>query len=1506
MEEEELNLDIQLIDAEVPKADIKSGVPSKEGATDEAPSIKIVDSNFEVTKDLIYEGLNTEDYESYLGNDVFVPTGGIEAMNTQRADNQAWYAQAGNMLGQAVVGEIIGGTIEGLGYLLDVGSMVDIAKGKETEWGNALSDVGKSLREGSQSSMPIYQRNEGSFDMSDSGWWFGNGVSVASSLSMLLPSMAATKALGFLGKAASKGAGVLSKTLDVASRMGKAERWMAEGISQAVVSRHIENSMEASGTFESAMSDYSSRIDPETGLIFDTEKATQLAADAAASNYRTGWAMLIQDIPQYLAIGKVFNPRTMKMEKALTKASGAGKSIKLKPWQQKVKGGTLTFGSEGFEESYQYYIAERGKLLSDLKAGLITEKEYDQTLSDKIGDEEMMSSAFWGGLGGNLFQAAGPAAQNLFKSKDRKSKEKNYAADKTKFLKSRGEAFSLMQYELAQADQSGDLMRREAAINEMTLGMTIEALESDGYDQHIEQLRAVQKMSEEERAAFQAEQGVELDVELFKQYIPRILATADKARERYLTHLNKNDGPIAAALARNDIYIDQFKEKLVSNETASQSIKKNIPGYNKMSEKTIGTAASKIKIKAMKEVNRHHANNLKTAGKLHKPGIKTIIDENLKKIAKEEKKIADFKGAEVAPEQKESDALYRDGLDLATDELLSNEIENAIVSDAIQLRQKESKLMRTDDYKKNLAGRKAKSDFDSVQTKEDVEMVKNNILNSDFDSAERVDLLARLAEKEKAIDAKIKSEVLKARKTSHDEEIGKDIQNDKVVNPESLSNESIAEVSDNYEDSFEAEESSFTQPLLDRYEEAKESNAKTFKAVKLLDETGTEDFNEWAQNGKSKSGTKVRYEIGDPVDKNAADAIADFESGNISENTYHFLPIKVVIDTGVQDVDIHTFLPANTPSNTHFETNELPQRRVIIDLLKKDGKAESEILSTTGGDLITDDSPMDEGVPSNSIADLVQNKGKNYSELDIILTNQKGQVVNKFKEAHELYKGKVFLVQHLSDASGAYVPYKGGVFLSVTKADGSKFPLRLNLARHTRSEAELMADLLIEVGVKKTIKLDNPLSTIDPEFAARIKENHPEVVEVLGRDPKISDIINLFTYVSDQTKGLASELYISGVWVKFADGVVNPENLNDPTSRENLVNFLETKKRRQFHLKSWNENEAYRTHVIDQKIISTNATVDGPLFQSSDDRKISFYVKRINEPAPSKKFEPTSTTKIKLTGDETIDAKIARSEKAGIEKDEDNFNKLTGYYFGKFGATVVEGKSVEEIRKKIEDMYAADVVTIKSDTPKVKNSVTDLSEIESERQAELGKVKDIAISDDNSSSAIEDAITLFGANDINDLKQYIKDDGIESVINYIKNNKLAQYRDDQFSSVRKYGVENTINDIVGKSKVSKNIEEINRINTKYDAKIAELTSKSNTPKVADIAKDVVSSPKIDLSGIVKPSLSSIEEATSIKVEEANKKDKLVSKKPAKKTIGSPFGAPKVLKKANTGPIKKNC
>jgi hypothetical protein len=110
------------------------------------------------------------------------------------------------------------------------------------------------------------------------------------------------------------------------------------------------------------------------------------------------------------------------------------------------------------------------------------------------------------------------------------------------------------------------------------------------------------------------------------------------------------------------------------------------------------------------------------------------------------------------------------------------------------------------------------------------------------------------------------------------------------------------------------------------------------------------------------------------------------------------------------------------------------------------------------------------------------------------------------------------------------------------------------------------------------------------------------------KNPTVNDLINSFVYVSEQTEGKTSELYFSADnHLMFGGGKsINLKNRAEAVPQEELVEFLVNSKRRQFKLSMWNENGAYRKYVLDNKIISTDGTIDGPLFQNTRKRTNRF------------------------------------------------------------------------------------------------------------------------------------------------------------------------------------------------------------------------------------------------------------------------------------------------------------
>ena len=169
--------------------------------------------------------------------------------------------------------------------------------------------------------------------------------------------------------------------------------------------------------------------------------------------------------------------------------------------------------------------------------------------------------------------------------------------------------------------------------------------------------------------------------------------------------------------------------------------------------------------------------------------------------------------------------------------------------------------------------------------------------------------------------------------------------------------------------------------------------------------------------------------------------------------------------------------------------------------------------------------------------------------------------------------------------------------------------MKLNLGKNTPEQAALLADLIIRATVTKEgqqseLSYGLPLELLPEDVRIAIETvMGPEVAALkVGKedDPTLLDIINMFTYVSDRTSGYKSRLYSEKGKVYFGSegksiGIGQAES---EESRNELIDFLTNVKRRQFSLDLYNNFPGYKDFAIDNKVVSTNSTITGPLFQN--------------------------------------------------------------------------------------------------------------------------------------------------------------------------------------------------------------------------------------------------------------------------------------------------------------------
>jgi len=1201
-------------------------------------------------------------------------------LNTRRAELQPWTDQLGNAITQAVVGEIVGGTIEGVGYLLDWEGMANLVSGDEKEFANWFSDIGKSIREGTQDATQIYEKTPGEMNLLDSGYWFKNSVSVASTLSMMLPSMAATKGLGMLGRGVSKIAGragrgvgkklgreISKEAFDISKKMGIQAEWMTEGITQAVVSRHIENTMEASGTFEDIYNTRLTEINPKTNKLFTDEEARLSAAEGASENYKHGWAMLAQDMVQYLSIGKVFNPVTRQMEVARKLTT----SLDVPQWAKKAGAIAGTFLSEAGEEGYQSYISSKAKLGTELRAGLISKEEYDNQLSEIMSSDETKTSMLFGGLGGSVFQAVGPKVNDAFKSKDKKEFEASASENFNTALGDRNKVLAALQIQKNQADVNGTEREIEMAQDEIILEMVLDGIDSDNLEMVMSAIKNGPEMTAEEQEQFQKDNGYEWNSELAKEGADRALKIAEEVKEIHYKNLNKaknknTDANIVKAMSRIEYENNKHSERITKSKQEQEKRIKDIKhdAIRKPTDRYMKRKDVQSKILATKEAIRRQTEALETAVDKESRALKSEIIKNhnydLSQLEKEVKELSKPVKGGLTSDEKEGNRragkVYNEDtqFEIADGYLEQLELNDAITENTMQLTRLNDK-----EFQKALINKQTAQMINNTTDKALLEKFKSRVEKGDVTGyskkSEKDTVLKQLGERIAAL----QKEEEEALATEASEEAEKELKTktqSKNANIKTPANNVVVPVEEALEDEHREEEAWFEEEVQEKQEEALETKINNGKSIAFLDANNVTNkaYRDWIKDGSSKIGTKVRYEVDQKFIKYGTDrakkAYRDFKTAQakkseIPQSVYDHFPVQVFIGDGNGIFSHLPEKPANTAPDIdkkRYEENYVTERKNIIDGLFRGEVVSSEIKHTSGGQLQTQ---VDENgvVAENSIKDLKQVKDSKKTP-HIAYSNIDGELYDATRVGGKPVRSQGFEATEFSvkDEDGKPMPYRGGLFVLLRKADGTPFPVRLNFLKNTNEQAETLADILIDIAVpnekkgKKKYNLSTPLSLTDPELQERIRTELKPEVEFLKGDPELKDIINMFVYVSQKTEGLTSQLYMSGINLYFGDKGNHIKPDNRVSKRQELVDFLRDTKRRQFNLNMWNNTKdypGYRDFVMDNRIINTNVVIGAPEFDTEtieqyeaaggqesgrQRRRVQIYAKPVDSKVPAK------------------------------------------------------------------------------------------------------------------------------------------------------------------------------------------------------------------------------------------------------------------------------------------------
>lgn len=385
--------------------------------------------------------LNQYDIDKYAPYDVYVnPVDDPEKLDKERAVNQSNWEQGLRMIGQ-IGNEITVGTAIGFADLAD--AFYNMVSNSPNDYQSEISSELESLKESINERLAIYRENPNvAFDIGDFAWWASNAPSIASSLTLMVPSAGLAKGVSLLGKGIkfNKLANKMANAINMTQKSRAITGRIAEATAIGVPSRYLENYQEARQTYND-IEDYSKtqlanmndkqreefyNNNPKYKDMSDEEVAKDIAKNSADITFAEDWANVLFDIWQVYSLknlwknalsGNTTSSRLRNLNTAFNSniddAAAITNALSNKTTKQAITstlkdvGNDILHGvraewTEGVEEAINY-IASQDGLYNGKK---VFDKDIpQQTIKDYLQDPMLWEQAFWGALGGVTFSS---------------------------------------------------------------------------------------------------------------------------------------------------------------------------------------------------------------------------------------------------------------------------------------------------------------------------------------------------------------------------------------------------------------------------------------------------------------------------------------------------------------------------------------------------------------------------------------------------------------------------------------------------------------------------------------------------------------------------------------------------------------------------------------------------------------------------------------------------------------------------------------------------------------------------------------------------------------------------------------------------------------------------------------------------------------------------------------------------------------------------------------------
>jgi len=499
------------------------------------------------------------------------------------AKNKPFLDQAGNAVKQFGYN-----TVGGFGMAVsgnDLGAAIDIAKGAEREYENALFKWSNDLIKEGKEKYPIFQEAEGAVNPGDPNWWLQHGAdfgtsggfaaySVAESV-LLGIATAETGGVGAIANLASKGQKI-AKIRELSAAKKLKDYFKANNSTKVIRNQALLGASQ--GYREGLVESYDSYTSIKEDYLkkgYTEEDAKKYASLGAVKTFRTG--VLPNMILNSVSLAATsYNPITKKSKGILDR--------KIKnPVAKGVANTTADMANEFTEEFIQSAAQKEGRAAADLAAG---EKEKGISLTEHLTDEENWNA----GIGGIFGSIGFKGLSYLKNNKNAKLQDAHWAEKHSQHIEALNNRSLGYLKSIKEAEDKEDYGESIRLRREMNSQNTLKSLYLDdvsdndsGYKGQMAYYENVLNYINTGQTELLEELKIQPeDYDFIKEKFPIYIKDSKNIKKHYDIAKERHSSNAVLPITENKHALDLIREKRESVKQDIEDIKSN-NGYDKLS-----------------------------------------------------------------------------------------------------------------------------------------------------------------------------------------------------------------------------------------------------------------------------------------------------------------------------------------------------------------------------------------------------------------------------------------------------------------------------------------------------------------------------------------------------------------------------------------------------------------------------------------------------------------------------------------------------------------------------------------------------------------------------------------------------------------------------------------------------------------------------------------------------------------------------------------------------------